>query len=103
MSWIPAFAGNDTLTRLWLRGNYGPGSGRTRLAGRRHAGALAPAGHDRVFVGRADRRNTLEQRHDLVARQGFIFKKAARQHIQVALVVGKDLLGPDIALIDNAM
>ena len=36
-----------------------------------------------VLIRRADRRNALEQRDDLVARQGLIFQQAPRQHIQI--------------------
>ena len=59
----------------------GPGRAGARLAGRRHRRAFAARRQHRILIRRAHRRDALEQRDDLVARQGLIFQQAPRQHI----------------------
>src|SRR3954471_2470969 len=90
------------LSRLRLGRDNRPRPSGTRLAGCRHRGAFA-AGRHRILIRRTDRWNALEQRDDLITRQGLILQEAARQHVQVALAVGQYLLGPHITFVNDAM
>ena len=74
-----------------------------RLARDRNRSAVAARRQHRILIGRAHRRNALEQPEDLVARQGFIFQQTARQQVEVGLAGGEDLLRPRIAFVDDAV
>src|SRR5437764_4142255 len=76
----------------WLRFGVDRDGRTSRAADRRDGRLRWSAWRFRLLVRRPHRRNTLNQRDDLVARQRLVFQQAARERVQIVQTCREDLL-----------